>query len=162
MNLAQMSWSVLRYQYTRVHSQLLTTMLPVLRNKLCYYNRFYCCQRFPSSSSFQYLKSNNNNNVNNNVIAVERRRFLMSDEKTISPFNSISSVRGMAGHSKWQNIRHIKGAKDKEKSNMSMKFAHRINLAVKGKRTKTKYFWTKKMKVWTRTYAMITMYCLLS
>ncbi|CAI9726629.1 Hypothetical predicted protein [Octopus vulgaris] len=40
-------------------------------------------------------------------------------------------VKTMAGHSKWQNIRHIKAAKDKQKSDLSFKFSQRIRLLIK-------------------------------
>ena len=38
----------------------------------------------------------------------------------------------LAGHSKWQNIKHTKMAKDQEKSNLYAKFAYLIRAAVKG------------------------------
>ena len=41
--------------------------------------------------------------------------------------------RGMAGHSKWANIRHIKAAKDGEKQKMASKIAQRIRVVVRGR-----------------------------
>ncbi|XP_076461584.1 putative transcriptional regulatory protein Teth514_1449 [Babylonia areolata] len=38
----------------------------------------------------------------------------------------VGSVRGMAGHSKWANIRHIKAAKDKEKSRVISEYSRKI------------------------------------
>ena len=40
--------------------------------------------------------------------------------------------RRYAGHSKWNNIRHIKGAKDQQKSLTAMRMARDIRQAVKG------------------------------
>ena len=42
-------------------------------------------------------------------------------------------TRGMAGHSKWANIRHIKAAKDGEKQKMASKIAQRIRVVVRGR-----------------------------
>ena len=39
----------------------------------------------------------------------------------------------MAGHSKWANIKHAKGARDQERSLMFMKYSKMIKQAVKGK-----------------------------
>ena len=41
--------------------------------------------------------------------------------------------RGMAGHSHWQNIKHIKEAKDKEKSAVAIKVRKEIQIAIKRK-----------------------------
>jgi len=41
-------------------------------------------------------------------------------------------VRGMAGHSKWHNIKHIKASKDSEKQRISSKIAQRIKVVVRG------------------------------
>lgn len=38
-----------------------------------------------------------------------------------------------AGHSKWQNIKNIKGIKDMEKSKDITKFSSMVQIAVKGK-----------------------------
>ncbi len=40
--------------------------------------------------------------------------------------------RRHAGHSKWQNIRHIKGAKDKQKQDFADKVTKQIRIAVRG------------------------------
>lgn len=37
-----------------------------------------------------------------------------------------------AGHSKWQNIRHIKGEKDLERNQLFTKIARQIRIAVQG------------------------------
>lgn len=37
-----------------------------------------------------------------------------------------------AGHSKWQNIRHIKGAKDAERSALFHRLARQMKVAVQG------------------------------
>lgn len=42
-------------------------------------------------------------------------------------------VKTMAGHSKWQNIRHIKAAKDQQKSDLAFKFSQRIRILIKGR-----------------------------
>lgn len=39
-------------------------------------------------------------------------------------------VKRCAGHSKWQNIRHIKAAKDAEKSKMFAKLSTQMKVAV--------------------------------
>ena len=39
----------------------------------------------------------------------------------------------MAGHSHWQNIRHIKGARDAKMANVAAKTMNNIFVAVKGK-----------------------------
>ena len=49
-----------------------------------------------------------------------------------TPLFLITGERGMAGHSKWQNIRHIKGAKDAEKGKRASAMNRKIKLAVKG------------------------------
>ncbi|XP_064614258.1 translational activator of cytochrome c oxidase 1-like [Liolophura sinensis] len=43
----------------------------------------------------------------------------------------VTTWRAMAGHSKWQNIRHIKSAKDGQKAEMFSKMALKIKLAVR-------------------------------
>ncbi|XP_064077809.1 probable transcriptional regulatory protein NAMH_0626 isoform X2 [Macrobrachium nipponense] len=40
-------------------------------------------------------------------------------------------VRGMAGHSKWSNIRHIKAANDAQKMKMFTKFSRMMKIAIK-------------------------------
>lgn len=42
-------------------------------------------------------------------------------------------VRRYAGHSKWANIKHTKAEKDTQRSQMFIKLAHRIRLAIHGK-----------------------------
>lgn len=37
-----------------------------------------------------------------------------------------------AGHSKWSNIRHIKGANDQQKSLLFTKFSRQMKLAIRG------------------------------
>lgn len=44
---------------------------------------------------------------------------------------SAPHVRGMAGHSKWQNIRHTKAAKDSARASMIDKYCRLIRVAVK-------------------------------
>lgn len=44
-----------------------------------------------------------------------------------------SGSKRFAGHSKWQNIRHIKGAKDAQKSDMFTKFSRQLKLAAQGR-----------------------------
>lgn len=53
----------------------------------------------------------------------------------VPEINSYNAVicRLMAGHSKWQNIRFTKAAKDKEKSNLHGKYSHMIRCAVREK-----------------------------
>lgn len=38
----------------------------------------------------------------------------------------------MAGHSKWANIRHIKGAKDAEKSMNTQRISRQLRLVIRG------------------------------
>lgn len=38
-----------------------------------------------------------------------------------------------AGHSKWANIRHVKGAKDAEKSNTFARLSRQMRVAASGK-----------------------------
>lgn len=40
--------------------------------------------------------------------------------------------RSMAGHAKWQNIKHIKEEKDRQKNLMCNKYARLVAIAVKG------------------------------
>lgn len=42
-------------------------------------------------------------------------------------------IKRYAGHSKWANIRHIKGAKDAERANLFTKISRQIKVAVQGK-----------------------------
>lgn len=41
-----------------------------------------------------------------------------------------------AGHSKWSNIKHIKGANDQQKSLLFAKFSRQMKLAIRGKTVK--------------------------
>lgn len=129
-NILQVTRSAVRHRCAHFRSRLTTaTLLSVTRNKLFCDGRFYCSQPFHSIPCFQYRKPN--------AIGDERKRFLIREEAVVSHsflLHWFFPVRGMAGHSKWQNIRHIKGAKDKEKSHLSTKFAQRLRLAVKGKK----------------------------
>ena len=50
-----------------------------------------------------------------------------------SPISSVGAVRSMAGHSKWANIRHIKAAKDHEKSRIITDFTRKIRAFIRGK-----------------------------
>ncbi|KAI9556814.1 hypothetical protein GHT06_016605 [Daphnia sinensis] len=43
----------------------------------------------------------------------------------------LSLSRNMAGHSKWANIKHIKGAKDAERANLHMKLFRQIKAVIK-------------------------------
>lgn len=126
-NILQVTRSAVRHRCAHFRSRLTTaTLLSVTRNKLFCDGRFYCSQPFHSIPCFQYRKPN--------AIGDERKRFLIREEAVVSHsflLHWFFPVRGMAGHSKWQNIRHIKGAKDKEKSHLSTKFAQRLRLAVK-------------------------------
>lgn len=45
---------------------------------------------------------------------------------------NISCNRMMAGHAKWQNVKHIKEAKDKQKSMVCNKYAFLLRSAVRG------------------------------
>lgn len=45
----------------------------------------------------------------------------------------ISFSRHMAGHSKWANIKHIKGAKDAERATLFQKLSRNIKTVIKGK-----------------------------
>lgn len=47
------------------------------------------------------------------------------------PTHPLGSVRGMAGHSKWANIRHIKAAKDGEKSRVITDFTRKLRVFIK-------------------------------
>jgi len=46
---------------------------------------------------------------------------------------NLTEIRRNAGHSKWANIKHIKAAKDAQKSVTFQKMAQLIRLAVQGK-----------------------------
>lgn len=41
-------------------------------------------------------------------------------------------IKRYAGHSKWQNIRHIKGAKDAERAQLFVKLSKMMRVAVVG------------------------------
>ena len=43
--------------------------------------------------------------------------------------------RSMAGHNKWSNIRHIKGAKDAQKSSTAQKMSRKLKIAIRGNST---------------------------
>lgn len=47
---------------------------------------------------------------------------------TVNNINRLN--RRYAGHSKWQNIRHIKGAKDAERSRIFTKLSSQMKVAV--------------------------------
>lgn len=47
-------------------------------------------------------------------------------------FNIFS--RHMAGHSKWANIRHIKGAKDAERATLFQKLSRQMKAMIRGKK----------------------------
>lgn len=44
----------------------------------------------------------------------------------------ISFSRHMAGHSKWANIKHIKGAKDAERATLHQKLFRQIKSVIRG------------------------------
>jgi hypothetical protein len=46
---------------------------------------------------------------------------------------NLREIRRNAGHSKWANIKHIKAAKDAQKSVAFQKMAQHIRLAIEGK-----------------------------
>lgn len=46
--------------------------------------------------------------------------------------HNVTCNRMMAGHAKWQNIKHIKEAKDKEKNMLCNKYAFLLRSAVRG------------------------------
>jgi hypothetical protein len=46
---------------------------------------------------------------------------------------NLTEIRRNAGHSKWANIKHIKAAKDAQKSVTFQKMAQLIRLAIQGK-----------------------------
>lgn len=45
-----------------------------------------------------------------------------------------------AGHSKWQNIRHIKGAKDAERSQLFLRLSRQMKVAVQGTKKTPDFF----------------------
>lgn len=45
---------------------------------------------------------------------------------------TVSTSKRFAGHSKWQNIKHIKGAKDAQKSEVFTRLSRQIKLAAQG------------------------------
>lgn len=47
-------------------------------------------------------------------------------------YNNNLVHKRLAGHSKWQNIRHIKGAKDAERSQLFSKLSRQMKVAVQG------------------------------
>jgi len=59
-------------------------------------------------------------------IQLSRRKIFCN--QTAVPFMLLR--RGMAGHSKWQNIRHTKEAKDTEKAKYSQRLTMRLRIAV--------------------------------
>lgn len=49
-------------------------------------------------------------------------------------FETISTSKRFAGHSKWQNIRHIKSAKDTQKSDAFGRMSRQMKLAAQGRK----------------------------
>ena len=69
---------------------------------------------------------------------VETKHIVINSVELLSVFRMKNSVggapkRGMAGHAHWQNIKHIKGAKDKEKADIAIKVRKQIVKAIKGR-----------------------------
>ena len=55
-----------------------------------------------------------------------------SKQKSLTDGGPFVSCRGMAGHSKWQNIKHTKAAKDSEKSKLSLHYSRKIKSIIRG------------------------------
>lgn len=59
---------------------------------------------------------------------------LLTLVRTVNPTTRINHFHSaaclLAGHSKWQNIRHIKATKDAEKSQMFARYSHRMRLVI--------------------------------
>ncbi|KAG1661719.1 Translational activator of cytochrome c oxidase 1 [Nymphon striatum] len=73
----------------------------------------------------------NSQKIDTSSMSPEVPRFLFS--KVIGGFNIYS--RGMAGHSKWQNIKQTKTAKDQERSTIFSKLSLNIRMAITGGQT---------------------------
>ncbi|KAK9506533.1 hypothetical protein O3M35_008454 [Rhynocoris fuscipes] len=56
-------------------------------------------------------------------------RLLISNGVRIVP-NNLTIIKRYAGHSKWANIKHIKAAKDSQRSQLFMKLCQRIKVAI--------------------------------
>ena len=52
---------------------------------------------------------------------------------SVADIFQVDLTRGMAGHSKWANIKHTKGLKDAQKSSNAAKIVQRLKIAVVGK-----------------------------
>lgn len=53
--------------------------------------------------------------------------------KICSLHNDVNSfAKRFAGHSKWANIRHIKGLKDAERANYFLKLTRQMRVAIQG------------------------------
>lgn len=55
-----------------------------------------------------------------------------------------------AGHSKWANIRHTKGAVDQQKSLLFSKFSRQMKLAIRGKTFQCLYIFDKYYEYLTK------------
>lgn len=48
--------------------------------------------------------------------------------------SNFEMYRFMAGHAKWQNVKHVKAEKDRQKSVLFNKYVRIINAAIRGKK----------------------------
>lgn len=64
----------------------------------------------------------------------KKRAMLRTGNFPVSSFSRqlFTGSTNLAGHSKWANIRHIKGAKDAEKSMIFNRYARQMRLAIQG------------------------------
>ncbi|GAB1606492.1 uncharacterized protein LOC115215122 [Argonauta hians] len=104
-------------------------MLLSLRLTRCILNfQYHVNIRFLSKSCKSCLLT-----INSKVLSPDK----VIPKPSLQSFNALGKccwlihVKTMAGHSKWQNIRHIKAAKDKEKAILSSQFAQRVRAIIK-------------------------------
>lgn len=88
---------------------------------------------FSTSSKVVRSFINNRSNLINYTLYHQSPCFRLVSNKGQGIWPLLFTYRCMAGHAKWQNVAHIKSAKDRAKSVLFNKYIRMINAAVRGK-----------------------------
>ncbi|XP_054712369.1 probable transcriptional regulatory protein PERMA_0079 [Uloborus diversus] len=72
--------------------------------------------------------------LNSELLKCEGKgHFISNDHHLLKTTKYLSLTRQMAGHAKWQNVKHIKAEKDRQKTMLCNKYSRLIALAVREK-----------------------------
>lgn len=83
------------------------------------------------NKNFSFAPSSSLKSIHTNFCSAQRTVPLLCIKQ--NDFYNVMNNKRMAGHAKWQNVKHVKAEKDRQKNIMCNKYVFLIGLAVRGK-----------------------------